>query len=245
MDGSTILGEPGPPVQTTRSISMRRWGSISAWWAAGTSVAFTVSAVIGAFAWPQAAWAGDIEVYASEFRAAPLVSGTVLSLLIIPGFVGFVVAIHLLTPPDRRGLTLAALVLTAAYAATIGANDFLQITTVRLNLQAGTTDGLSLLVADNPTSVFWPLEAFGYFWQTAAGLLLVPVFEGSWLTLSGWIRWGLIAGFASGVMGLIATVLGLGFVHPLFIVGGALWAVGFPVAMVAAAIHLNRFPPPA
>jgi hypothetical protein len=49
--------------------------------------------------------------------------------------------------------------------------------------------------------VFFPLKAFGYFWQTAARLLLVPVFGGS--RFSGWVRWGLIASFVSGVMGVI------------------------------------------
>jgi hypothetical protein len=240
MDRQTTLVKRRPTTEALRPGSSRRWGSISAWWAAGTSVAFTVSAVVGAFAWPQPTWTGDIAAYAHDFQAAALVSGTVLSILIIPGFVGFAVVAHLLTPVDRHRFTLAALVLTAAYAATVGANDFLQITTVRLNFQAGTTDGLSLLVADNPLSVFYPLEALGYFWQTMAGLLLVFVFRGSRLSL--WVRWGLSASFVSGVMGVVATILGLGFSHPFFIVGAALWAVGFPLAMVAAALLFSRLP---
>jgi hypothetical protein len=102
--------------------------------------------------------------------------------------------------------------------------------------------GLSLWVHENPHSIFYPLEAFGYFWQTVAGLLLLPVFTGG--GLNNWIRWGYVASFASGVMGLVATFLALSFTDPFFVVGSALWGIGFPVETIAIALWFGAsFPP--
>lgn len=214
------------------------WGRWSAQLAALFAITFVIVTVVGALLWPQAGWRGDISTFAREFNPVPLVLTTALSFLIIPGFVGLVVITHAISSQTAKPFASAAPIFTAAYAATVGANDFLQLSTVRLNLDAGTTTGLSLLVLDNPHSIFSPLEALGYFWQTLAGLLLIPAFAGS--SVVGWIRWGFVACAISGVAGLAATALGLSFSDPFFIAGSALWGIGFPIAMLAAAEHFRR-----
>lgn len=218
--------------------SLGSWARWSAQLAAFFAITFVIATVVGAFLWPQAEWRGDVSAFAREFNPVPLVLTTALSFLIIPGFVGLVVITHAISSQTAKPFAAAALIFTAAYAATVGANDFLQISTVRLNLDAGPTTGLSLLMLDNPHSIFSPLEALGYFWQTLAGLLLIPAFAGS--SVIGWIRGGFVACAISGVAGLAATVLGLSFSDPFFVAGSALWGIGFPIAMLAAAEHFRR-----
>lgn len=159
-------------------------------------------------------------------------------MLIIPGWVGLAVAIHAAAPPERRPFSLAGLVLTGAYVATIGANDLIQITTVRLNLTAGTTEGLAVWVKDNPHSVFYPLETVGYLWQSLAALLAAAVLTGP--GIQRWIRWLFGAVAVSGVWGVVATLLGLGFQHPFFVAGMALYALAFPLGAALCAVVFRR-----
>jgi hypothetical protein len=100
-------------------------------WATTAAAAFPVAVVVGSVLFPQSEWAGDTGRFATSFTN-PLAwsAGEIVSLLIIPGWVGLAVAIHISAPEDRNAFTLIALVLTGAYVATVGANDFVQITTV-------------------------------------------------------------------------------------------------------------------
>jgi hypothetical protein len=216
-----------------------RLGFWSGIWAAAMAVGFLVAVVIGSIAFPAPEWTGDPAAFAASLEHPLAWSlGEIFSLLIIPGWVGLVVAIHTVAPREKRPLTLMALVFTAAYAATVGANDIIQITTVRLNLEAGTTEGLGLWIKDNPRSLFFSLEMFGYAWQSLAAGLAGLIFAGP--GIERWIRrlFGAVA--VSGAMGVVAGWMGLDFLHPFTMAGGALWTVAFTVGTALCAVVFRR-----
>jgi MFS family permease len=236
-EGAIEQAETGQAGTVSRLTS--RLGFWSGSWAAAAAVGFPLAVLIAAVAFPQPAWTGDAAGFAAAFTHPWAWSvGEVFSLLIIPGWVGLAVAIHTAAPQQRRPFSLAGLVLTGAYVATVGANDLIQITTVRLNLTAGTTEGLAVWIKDNPHSLFYPLETIGYLWQALAALLAAAVLTGP--GIRRWIRWLFGAVAVSGVWGLAATVLGLGFQDPFFLAGMALYAVAFPLGAALCAVVFRR-----
>ncbi|HEX2031325.1 MAG TPA: hypothetical protein VHL78_08005 [Actinomycetota bacterium] len=203
------------------------------------SIGFVLAVVIAGVVFPSPRWDGDTTAFAAAL-AHPLAwsVGEIFSLLIIPGWLGLAVALHGLAPPSSRWFTTMGLVLTAGYVATVGANDVVQITTIRLNLEAGTTEGLALWVKDNPRSLFFSLEMLGYAWQSFAAGLLAFAFTGA--GIERWIRWLFGGVVVSGAMGLVAAWLGLPFLHPFTIAGSALWTVTFAPGTILCAVALRR-----
>jgi hypothetical protein len=202
-------------------------------------VGFVLAAVVGAIAFPSPDWTGDVNAFAASFKHPVAWSlGPTFSLLIIPGWIGLAVAVHAYAPEEKRIFTRLALVLTAAYTTTVGANDIIQITTVRLNLEAGTTDGLALWILDNPRSLFYPLEMLGYLWQSLAAPLVALAFAGPGIERG--IRWSFWAVAVSGVWGLGMVLLGLDFLNPVFVAGSAIWVAAFPLGTVLCALVFRR-----
>jgi hypothetical protein len=138
----------------------------------------------------------------------------------------------------KKAFTLMALILTAAYVATVGANDVIQITTVRLNLEARNTEGVGLWIKNNPVSPFFSLEMLGYAWQSLAAPLAGLVFAGP--GIERWIRWLFGSVAVSGVMGAVAAWLGLDFLHPVTMAGSALWIVAFSAGTALCAVTFRR-----
>jgi MFS family permease len=227
---------PAIPSVNRTAATLGFWSGI---WAAAMAVGFLLAVVIGAIVFPSPEWTGDAAAFAASLDHPLAWSiGEIFSLLLIPGWVALAVAIHTLAPREKKPLTLMALVFTAAYAATVGANDIVQITTVRLNLEAGSTEGLGLWIKNNPISLFFSLEMFGYAWQSFAVVLAGLVFAGA--GIRRWIRWLFGAVAVSGVMGLVAGWVGLDFLHPFTMAGSALWGVAFPTGAVLCAVVFRR-----
>jgi hypothetical protein len=63
---------------------------------------------------------------------------------------------------------------------------------------------------------------------------------GFWLGIQRWIRWLFGAVAVGGVWGLVATLLGLGFQHPFFVAGMALYALAFPLGAALCAVVFGR-----
>ncbi len=76
-------------------------------------------------------------------------------------------------PYSRIGLSFAV-----GYAVVIVVDYFLQLAVVAPSLQAGETDGLSLLTQYDPHGVFIAMEALGYLILTVALLFAAPIFAG-------------------------------------------------------------------
>jgi MFS family permease len=218
--------------------STARLGFWSGIWSAAMAVGFVVAVILGQSLFPHPEWTGDAAAFAASLDHPLAWSvGEIFSLLLIPGWIGLAVAIHTFAPPERKPFTLIALIFTAAYAATVGANDIVQITTIRLNLEAGTTEGLGLWLKNNPLSLFFSLEMVGYAWQSFAVGLMGLAFTGP--GLHRWIRW-LFAGVAlSGAMGIVAGWQGFDFLHPFTVAGSTLWSLAFTAGAVLCAVVLR------
>jgi hypothetical protein len=211
------------------------WSAVGA---AAFSIAFTVGAIVGVLFFPQAAWTGDITAFAAKYNPTSMELGVVPSILLAPAFLGLAVAVHSGARAEKKPVTLLGLLFATIYVATVGINYFLQLTVIRQNLIAGTNDAMGLFAMSNTQSVFWTLEFLGYFWQGAAALCLAAYFIAP--GLGRWTRWMLIAVFASGALGVVAAVRGTTFSDPLFIAGGAVWALCFPAAMILGAVYFRR-----
>lgn len=229
----------GPAEQAPAARLVNRLGFWSAVGAAVFSLAFGVSVVLSLLIFPQNAWTGDIRAFAATYNPTQMALSVVPSILLAPAFLGLCVAVHYLTPAEKRPLTLLSVALATLYVATVGINYFLQLTAVRANLTAGTTDAMALFAMANTRSAFWALEILGYFWQGAAALLMASYFAGH--VLERWIRWMLVAVFLTGALGVVAALAGmLSFSNPIFMAGGGGWQVVFPAAMILSAVYFRR-----
>lgn len=125
-------------------------------WAALSAMALAVAWLVLVFAFPSPAWSG-IGEYASAFRGRQLLN-TVPALALAPVMIVLMAALHACAAPPRRCFTHAGLACTAAYAAVIGGNYFVQLHAVRLALLHRELEGVALLAFPNLRSVFFSLE---------------------------------------------------------------------------------------
>jgi hypothetical protein len=235
--GSTLastISEASLPVDGL----VRRLGFWSAVAAGVFSIAFAIGTIVGVLLFPPTLWTGDITAFAAKYNPIPMALAVGPSFLIAPAFLGLAVAIHSGARAQRRPLTLLGLLFATIYVTTVGINYFLQLTVVRQNLMAGTTDGIGLFALINFQSVGSALEFLGYFWQGVAALFMAAYFVGP--GIGRWTRWMLIAVFASGALGVVAAVRGTTFSDPLFIGGSAVWTLCFPAAMILAALYFRH-----
>lgn len=222
----------------TADVLVQRLGFWSAIAAAIFSIAFAVGAILGVLFFPQAPWTGDVTAFAAKYDPTSMALGVVPSILLAPVFLVLAAAIHSGARPEKRPLTLLGVLFATLYVATVGINYFLQLTVVRQNLMAGTTDAMGLFAMSNTQSVFWTLEFLGYFWQGAAAVLMATHFIGP--GIGRWTRWMLFAVFVSGALGIVPAIRGTSFNDPLFIAGSAVWTVCFPAAMILCALDFRR-----
>lgn len=186
-----------------------------------------------AIAFAAAPWQG-VEAYAGTFSTLQVVN-TVPALLLTPTLILVAAALHQATPRERQVYTLAGLGLTAAYAAVIAGNYYLQLHTVRLRLLAGDLEGLAPLSMPNSHSAFFALEAAGYGFLSLAALTWMAAFPGR-ARRAVWIRWLLGLTGALGVWGLVIAPFEL----PMLVLAGAgLWALIFPAAMALIAFEFR------
>ena len=231
---ATLVAERADP-----GMLVDRLGFWSAVGAAAFSLAFGVSILLSLLIFPQLPWTGDIWAFAATYNPTQTALSVVPSILLAPFFLGLAVAVHYLTPTAKRPLTLLSIAIATLYAATVGINYFLQLTAVRVNVTAGTTEAMALFAMANPRSIFWALEILGYFWQGLAALLMATSFVGD--GLERWTRWMLIAVFPTGAVGVVVALSGmLSFTNPVFMAGGGAWQVVFPAAMILSAVSFRR-----
>jgi hypothetical protein len=238
--GRRIEALPAAIEQSPQASPITLWiGFLAAIVATLGAVGFAVGIVLNIIAIPGSGWTGDIQAYASSYSTLAMAVTVVPSLLIVPAFVALLATYHGMVPTGKKPIVLIALAFAAVYAATVGTNYFLQLTVVRENLVAGSTTGMALFAMPNTHSIFWAFEFLGYFWQgVAAGFLALALGSGR---LEQLIRWLLAAVFAAGLLGILASVLGVtSFTNPLMIVGTAPWLVAFPLATAVCAVQLRR-----
>ena len=98
------------------------------------------------------------------------------SLCIVFPFVLAMLALHYITPHDKKCWSHAALIFTIIYAVFVTANYVVQLATVIPMTLRGAAEQIQILV-QTPHSLFWNFDAIGYISMGIAMLLAVPVFE--------------------------------------------------------------------
>lgn len=162
-----------------------------------------------------------------------LIFGT--SLCIVIPFVIEILALHYVTPDDKKFWSHAALIFTVIYAVFVTANYVVQLTTVIPMSLKGDAANI-LILKQTPHSLFWDFDALGYIFMGLATFALVPVFEKK--GFQKWIRLSLLAN--GPVTPLIATVYFYPtFSQKLFLLGLP-WGITAPAAMLLLAMFFKK-----
>lgn len=159
------------------------------------------------------------------------------SLLFAPLFVVVLNSLHEIVPSEKQILTRNSLSFGLLFAMAIGIHYFVQLTAVRLSIQAGQTVGLEQVVQANPISAIAAINMLGWtLFLGLSSLFLVPIFGDG--------RLQKIIKVAFLVNGVCCLVGGVSYIFQwlvlLFLMinlgmGGAL-----TVAMIGLALYFRR-----
>lgn len=164
-------------------------------------------------------------------------AGGLVSLLSCPLLVALMAALHAVTPPVKRVLSLTALGFTLLFAAFVSINRFTQFGAVRQSLVAGTTVGIDWFLPYGERSVMLGLEIAGWGWFLGLALLAAaPLFSGD--RSARWLR-GLCLLYAA--LGIVAAI-GFLLASPVSAVGFVAWGfvLFFITGLLAARFRRER-----
>jgi hypothetical protein len=157
------------------------------------------------------------------------------SLCITIPFVIEILALHHVTPVEKKFWSHAALIFTVVYVVFVTANYVVQLATVIPMTLKGIADEIQIL-RQTPHSLFWDFDAIGYIFMGLATLFAVPVFEKQ--GIQKWVRYSFLA--HACVTPLIAFV----YFYPDFsenlLLLATPWAITAPLSMLLLAILLKN-----
>lgn len=158
-----------------------------------------------------------------------------ISLCIVLPFILEVLALHYITPPNKRIWTHASLIFTTMYGVFVSANYVVQLATVLPMKLKGRVNEVSIL-DQTPHSLFWDFDALGYIFMGIAMLFAVPA-----LQKKGSQRYARLALLANG---LVTPLISIVYFYPVFserlLWLGAPWAITAPAAMLATALIFRK-----
>ena len=91
----------------------------------------------------------------------------------------FVVALRAIAPTHRATLAQMAVVVATAATTVLASTYFVQASVVPASLEAGETEGITLLTQYNPHGLFVALEEIGYLLAAVSFALLAPAIGGA------------------------------------------------------------------
>jgi len=157
------------------------------------------------------------------------------SLGIVVPFLLEMLALHHVTPNDKKYWTHAALLFTVIYAVFVTANYVVQLATVIPMTLKGASDQIRLLI-QTPHSMFWDFDAIGYICMGLATLLAAPVFE-----KKGFQRWVRISFLANA---LVTPLIAFVYFYPEFserlLLLAVPWTITAPLAMLLLALMFKK-----
>jgi hypothetical protein len=162
-----------------------------------------------------------------------LIYGT--SLCIVIPFILEILALHYVTPTDKKFWSHAALIFTSLYAAFVTANYIVQLATVIPATLNGTADEIQVL-KQTPHSLFWDFDAIGYIFMALATLFAIPVFKKQ--GYQKWVRYSLLAHT------LVTPLIVFVYFYPSFsnklLMIGFPWGITAPLFMLLLAIFFKK-----
>jgi len=157
------------------------------------------------------------------------------SLCIVVPFLLEMLALHYVTPDEKKFWSHAALIFTIIYAVFVTANYVVQLATVIPLTLKGASDQITLLI-QTPHSLFWDFDAIGYICMGFATLLAIPVFA-----KKGFQRWVRISFLANA---LVTPLIAFVYFYPQFseklLLLGIPWTISAPMAMLLLAIMFKK-----
>ncbi|MGB3151935.1 MAG: hypothetical protein WBB27_14855 [Maribacter sp.] len=157
------------------------------------------------------------------------------SLCIVIPFVLEILALHYITPDNRKFWSHAALIFTVIYAIFVTANYVVQLATVIPMTLKGTTDGIEVL-KQTPHSMFWDYDAIGYICMGLASVFVLPLFK-----KEGFDKWVRLA-FLANV--LVTPLIAFVYFYPEFserlLLLAIPWTITAPVMMLLLALWFKK-----
>ena len=162
-----------------------------------------------------------------------LIYGT--SLCIVIPFVLEILALHYITPNEKRFWSHAALTFSTLYAVFVSANYVVQLATVIPATLKGSLEEVRIL-QQTPHSLFWDFDALGYIFMGLATFVAIPVFG-----KSGFQKWVRLSFIANALVTPLITVV---YFYPVFsyelLLLGFPWAIAAPLFMLLLAIMFKK-----
>ncbi|CAN1211316.1 DUF4386 domain-containing protein [Tumidithrix helvetica PCC 7403] len=221
------------PKATTDRQTVITLGFWSAILASVFAILFILIAIAISLMFPMKAWNG-IQTYVENFNFLDMAS-FIPAFFLAPTMVILIVCINAISPESKKIFSQIGLAFTIVYAAIIPTNYYLQLFVVRLNLQSGTLEGLSILAQPNLHSIFFALETLGYGFLSLATIFVSLVFTSGKLEI--WMRSLFIVSGAVGIFGVLAAPFGQPY---LIFAGLGIWSLAFPISTILLSIFFRR-----
>lgn len=162
-----------------------------------------------------------------------LIYGT--SLCIVIPFILEILALHYITPEDKKFWSHAALIFTTLYAVFVTANYVVQLATVVPMKLQGRVGEIAVL-EQYPHSMFWDYDALGYIFMGLTTFVALPIFEKQ--GFQKWVRWAFIANT------LVTPMISIVYFYPTFsqklLFLGFPWGITAPLAMLMLAFIFKK-----
>jgi hypothetical protein len=162
-----------------------------------------------------------------------LIYGT--SLCIVIPFVLAILALHYVTPVEKKFWSHGTLIFSIMYAVFVTANYVVQLATVIPSKLKGTSLEIRIL-EQTPHSLFWDFDALGYIFMGFATLIALPVF-----VKQGFQRWVRFSFFANA---LVTPSIAFVYFYPTFsetlLMLGYAWALTAPTSMLLLAMFFRK-----
>lgn len=158
-----------------------------------------------------------------------------ISLCIVIPFVLEMLALHYVTPDEKKFWSHAALIFSIIYSVFVTANYVVQLATVIPMKLKGQGEEIRIL-EQTPHSLFWDFDALGYIFMGLAMLMALPVFRKH--GFEKWVRLSFLAN--AGITPLISIV----YFYPTYsnklLFLGFPWAITAPFAMLMLALLFRK-----
>ncbi len=157
------------------------------------------------------------------------------SLCIVIPFLLEMLALHHITPTEKKFWSHAALIFTVLYVAFVTANYVVQLTTVIPMTLQGASDEV-LMLKQTPHSLFWDFDAIGYIFMGFATLFAIPIFEKE--GFQRWVRYSFL------VHSLVTPLTVFVYFYPNFseklLLIAIPWGITAPMSMLLLAIMFKK-----
>nr|WP_236065524.1 hypothetical protein [Niastella soli] len=162
-----------------------------------------------------------------------LIYGT--SLCIVIPFLLEILALHYITPDEKKFWSHAAVIFSVIYSIFVTANYVVQLSTVIPAKLRGASTDIHLL-EQTPHSLFWDFDAIGYIFMGLTMLIAIPAIE-----KQGFQKWVRISLLANAV---VTPLISFVYFSPTYsenlLALGFPWGITAPLAMLMLAIMFKK-----